>query len=110
MKSACAIYARLASHTSWRIHKGTFTWSDGLILFREPFRAPFKQFVISDHSYQMEEKFSVLNFKDGHDGSCQLYENIAISNMKNLHFCVPQGPPWKLDKMNEEVKWDVFWD
>ena len=24
-----------------KIHKGTFTWSAGLILFREPFRAPF---------------------------------------------------------------------
>ena len=42
VKSAWAIYARLALHTSCRVHKGTFnTLTDGLILFREPFRAPF---------------------------------------------------------------------
>ena len=41
VKSAWAIYARLALHTSCRVHKGTFIVSDGLILFREPFRAPF---------------------------------------------------------------------
>ena len=27
---------------------------------------------------------------------------------EELHFCVPMEPPLKMDKMNEEVKWDVF--
>ena len=30
-----------------------------------------------------------------HDGRCQLHENIAILNMKNLHFCVLTGAPLK---------------
>ena len=34
--------------------------------------------------YQMDVKLSELR--------CQLYENIAILNMKNLHFCDPTGP------------------
>ena len=44
-------------------------------------------------STKWKENF-LLNFK----------ENIAILNMKNSHFCVPTGPPLKLDKMNKEVK------
>ena len=40
--------------------------------------------------YQMEGKLSALNLKARRKMST---ENIAILNMKNLHFCVPTGPP-----------------
>ena len=43
-----------------------------------------------------------------HNGRCQLYENIAILKMKNLHFVTQRDPPLKLDKMTEELKGDVF--
>ena len=37
-----------------------------------------------------------------HDGRCQLYENIAILNTKNLHFCDPTGHPLKT-RQNERL-------
>ena len=43
--------------------------------------------------YQMEGKLCALILR--HDGRCQLYENIAILNIKNLHFCDQTGTPLK---------------
>ena len=48
--------------------------------------------------YQMEGKLSALYFKARRKMS--LYVNVAILNMKNLHFFVPTGPPLKI-RQNE---------
>ena len=40
--------------------------------------------------YQMEGKLSALTFK-----ARRKISTIAILKMKNLHFCVPTGPPLK---------------
>ena len=49
--------------------------------------------------YQMEGKLSALNLR--HDGRCQLYENIAILNTKNLHF---PPPPLKIGQNERRGK------
>ena len=49
--------------------------------------------------YQMEGKLSALNLK-----ARQLYENIAVLKVKNLHFCVPTGPPLKTSQNERRGK------
>ena len=59
--------------------------------------------------YQMEGQLSALNFKLQWKMST-LWKYCDFEHEKFAIFLSQPDPSQKLDKMNEEVKWDVFWN